>query len=248
MKIRLTLYLSVILLNGHNAAYKKTANREQDFSPQPPTPYLSPEESMKQFELPEGYSLELVLSDPEIEEPVICVFDGNGRMFVAEMRTYMQDIDGSTKFEKISRVSMHEDTNGDGKMDKHSVFIDNLLLPRILLPLDDRLIVGETYTLDLYSYRDINGDGVADEKKKIYEGGERGGNRFRFVQLPFAGRIDHVGGEQIESRIKSDQRGGLFRNDGLMQAVGVVWGGSHNLLYGPSLCVCLIRLDARRRF
>ena len=176
MKIRLTLYLSVILLNGLNAADKKTANKEQDFSPQPPTPYLSPEESMKQFELPEGYSLELVLSDPEIEEPVICVFDGNGRMFVAEMRTYMQDIDGSTKFEKVSRVSMHEDTNGDGKMDKHSVFIDNLLLPRILLPLDDRLIVGETNTLDLYSYRDTNGDGVADEKKKIYEGGERGGN------------------------------------------------------------------------
>lgn len=131
---------------------------------------------MKHFELPEGYSLELVLSDPEIEEPVVCVFDGNGRMFVAQMRTYMQDIDGTTKFEKTSRVSMHEDTNGDGKMDKHTVFIDKLLLPRILLPLDDRLIVGETNTLDLYSYRDTNGDGVADEKKLIYKGGERGGN------------------------------------------------------------------------
>ncbi|MCK5922862.1 MAG: hypothetical protein KAG66_18110, partial [Methylococcales bacterium] len=131
---------------------------------------------MKHLELPEGYKLELVLSEPEIKEPVVCVFDGNGRMFVAEMRTYMQDIDGTTKYEKVSRVSVHEDTTGDGKMDKHSVFIDNLLLPRILLPLDDRLIVQETNTLDLYSYRDTDGDGVADEKKKIFDGGERGGN------------------------------------------------------------------------
>ncbi|NOX98821.1 MAG: hypothetical protein GXP30_03665, partial [Verrucomicrobia bacterium] len=176
MKTLTIFYLSTLLLTSLNAADTKPSTEKQDFSPQPPTPYLSPSESMKLFELPKGYSLELVLSDPQIEEPVVCVFDGNGRMFVAEMRTYMQDIDGSTKFEKTSRVSMHIDTNGDGKMDKHSVFIDNLLLPRILLPLDDRLIVGETNTLDLYSYRDTNGDGVADEKKLIYKGGERGGN------------------------------------------------------------------------
>ena len=59
------------------------------------------------------------------------------------------------------------DTDGDGKFDKHTVFIDKLLLPRILLLLDDRLIVGEFNTLDLYAYRDTNGDGVADEKTPL---------------------------------------------------------------------------------
>ncbi|MFK5921696.1 MAG: discoidin domain-containing protein [Verrucomicrobiota bacterium] len=181
MKIPPMPFFAVLLLGSFlvlplQAADKAPPASEQNFSPQPPTPYLSAEESMQHFELPEGYSLELVLSDPDIEEPVICVFDGNGRLFVAEMRTYMQDINGSNKFEKISRVSMHEDSNGDGQLDKHTVFIDKLLLPRMLLPLDDRLIVGETNTLDLYSYRDTNGDGVADEKKLIYKGGERGGN------------------------------------------------------------------------
>ncbi len=172
----ITFLLSLVATLSSSAADTAPASEEQDFSPQPRAPYLSPAESMKHFELPDGYSLELILSEPDIKEPVVCVFDGNGRMFVAEMRTYMQDIDGTTKFEKTSRVSVHEDTTGDGKMDKHSIFIDNLLLPRILLPLDDRLIVQETNTLDLYSYRDTNGDGAADEKKKIYAGGKRGGN------------------------------------------------------------------------
>ena len=128
------------------------------------------------MELPEGYHLELVLAEPHIEEPVLAVFDGNGRMYVAEMRTYMQDGDSTGEFEPSSRVSMHEDTNGDGQYDRHTIFADNLLLPRIVLPLDDRVITGETNTLDLYSYRDTNGDGVSDEKLLLFEGGPRGGN------------------------------------------------------------------------
>jgi len=147
----------------------------------PPTPdaelpYLTVEESLKTFELPDGYTLEPVLTDPEIAEPVVCVFDGNGRMYVAEMRTYMQDADATGENEPISRVSLHEDTDGDGRMDKHSVFADKLLLPRMILPLDDRVLIQETNTLDIYAYRDTDGDGVSDEKTLFYEGGERGGN------------------------------------------------------------------------
>ena len=147
-----------------------------DIVTDPPTTPLSPEETLKTFHIEDGYRLELVLSEPQIKEPVVAVFDGNGRMFVAEMRTYMQDIDGKNQMDKSSRVSMHEDTNGDGKYDRHTVFIDNLSLPRMILPLDDRLLVCETNTLDIHSYRDTNGDGVADEKKLFHAGGKRGGN------------------------------------------------------------------------
>lgn len=138
--------------------------------------YLEPEEAMKSIELQQGYSLELVLSDPDIKEPVAMAWDGNGALYVVEMRTYMQDADAKGEGDPVSRISRHEDTNGDGVYDKHSVFIDNLLLPRFVLPLDDRVIVGVTNTLDLWTYRDADGDGVADEKVKIYEGGPRGGN------------------------------------------------------------------------
>ncbi len=138
--------------------------------------FLSIEEAHKSIQLPEGYSLDLILSEPHIEEPVACAWDGNGVLYVAEMRTYMQTADANGEQEPRSRISRHEDTNGDGKYDKHSVFIDNLLLPRMVLPLDDRVMVHVTNTLDLWTYRDKDGDGVADEKVKIYEGGGRGGN------------------------------------------------------------------------
>lgn len=140
------------------------------------TGFLSIEEAHKSIELPEGYSLELVLSEPEIAEPVALAWDGNGVLYVVEMRTYMQNIDAQGEQEPRSRISRHEDTDGDGVYDKHSVFVDNILLPRMVLPLDDRVMVGITNTLDLWTYRDTTGDGVADEEVKIYEGGNRGGN------------------------------------------------------------------------
>ncbi|MFT5326297.1 MAG: putative heme-binding domain-containing protein [Planctomycetaceae bacterium] len=138
--------------------------------------FYSPEESMKRIHLAPGYRLELVASEPMIEEPVLCVWDGNSRMYVAEMRTYMQDADGTDQDLPKSRVSMLEDTDGDGKMDKVSRFADNMVLPRMILPLDDRIIINETYTNDYYSYRDTDGDGVADEKELLYGGGRAGGN------------------------------------------------------------------------
>ena len=103
-------------------------------------------------------------------------WDGNGVLYVVEMRTYMQTADATDEQTPRSRISRHEDTNGDGTYDKSSVFIDNLLLPRMVLPLDDRVMVGITNTLDLWNYRDTNGDGAADEKVKVFEGGNRGGN------------------------------------------------------------------------
>jgi glucose/arabinose dehydrogenase/mono/diheme cytochrome c family protein len=169
-------FTSSLLLTAILGASLSFGNEVKQFEPIGTLPYLSVEESLKTFQLPEGYRLEPVVTEPQITEPVVCAFDGNGRLYVVEMRTYMQDADATGEQEATSRVSLHEDTNGDGVMDKHSVFADNLLLPRMVLPLDDRVLIGETNTLDIYSYRDTDGDGVADEKKIWYEGGPRGGN------------------------------------------------------------------------
>lgn len=142
-----------------------------------PVAALSVADSLKAFHLQPGYSLEPVLAEPHIAEPVVAVFDGNGRMFVAEMRTYMQDADATDEQTPKSRISLHEDTNGDGNYDKHSVFIDDLLLPRMILALrKGELLVNETNTQDIWLYRDTDGDGVADKKTLWYEGGSRGGN------------------------------------------------------------------------
>ena len=134
-------------------------------------PALSPEQSLTQIQVPPGYHVELVASEPMIEEPVLCTWDGNGRMYVAEMLSYMQDPYGTgTKTARNGRIKRLEDTDGDGRMDKATVFIDGLLLPRIALPLDDRLIVQETDDSSLYSYRDTKGDGHADEKILMWQG------------------------------------------------------------------------------
>lgn len=139
-------------------------------------PPLSPEDSIKTMEIQPGFRITPVLTEPVIHEPSAIAWDGNGRLYVVEMRTYMQEIDGRNQLAPVSRVSRHEDTDGDGIYDRHSVFADNLSLPRMVLPLLDRVIIRETNTLDLKSYQDTDGDGVADRIEMWHEGGGRGGN------------------------------------------------------------------------
>ena len=139
-------------------------------------PPLSPEESIRTMEIQPGFSITPVLTEPVIHEPSAIAWDGNGRLYVVEMRTYMQEIDGKNQLTPTSRVSRHEDTDGDGVYDRHSVFADNLSLPRMVLPLLDRVIIRETNTLDLKSYQDTDGDGVADRIEIWHQGGGRGGN------------------------------------------------------------------------
>ncbi|HUH19431.1 DUF7133 domain-containing protein [Albibacterium sp.] len=139
------------------------------FDPNPSSEYLSPEESMKTFNLPPGYHLELVASEPMIKEPVAIAWDGNGRMFVAEMLTYMQDANASGEQTPVSRVSMLEDTNNDGVMDKSTIFVDSLLLPRMILCVNDEVFINETNSITITAYKDTNGDGKADTKRIVYE-------------------------------------------------------------------------------
>ncbi|WP_164714280.1 DUF7133 domain-containing protein [Chitinophaga rhizosphaerae] len=142
--------------------------------------YLSPEESLASIYLPKGYRLQLVASEPMIKEPVAIAWDGNGRMFVTEMRTYMQDVDGTDENAPVSRVSLLEDTDGDGTMDKSTVYIDSLLLPRMILCVGRKLLVSETYTNNIWAYEDRNNDGVADHKTQVF------GN-----STPHTGNLEH---------------------------------------------------------
>ena len=145
------------------------ATARPSFNPQPSPAYLTPEESLKTMYVPKGYRLELVASEPMIKEPVAIAWDGNARMYVAEMITYMQDADASGEQQPNSRISLLEDTNHDGKMDKSTVFIDKLLLPRILQCVNNEVLVNETNNINIYSYNDTNSDVKAYEIKLIYK-------------------------------------------------------------------------------
>jgi mono/diheme cytochrome c family protein/glucose/arabinose dehydrogenase len=141
----------------------------RSFNPTPSVAYLTPDESLKSFNVPPGYHLELVASEPMVKEPVAIAWDGNAKMYVAEMLTYMLDADATNERLKVSRISLLEDTDNDGKMDKSSVFIDSLLLPRMILCVNDELLVNETNTITINSYKDTNGDGKADQKRVVFQ-------------------------------------------------------------------------------
>jgi mono/diheme cytochrome c family protein/glucose/arabinose dehydrogenase len=132
----------------------------------PPPPVLSPAEELQTFQIAEpGYRIELVACEPMAQDPVAVQFDGEGRLWVVEMRSYMQDIDGNGAKDPIGRISVLQDTDGDGLMDTATVFLDDLVLPRAIAILPDGVLVAENKPL--WFVRDTDGDLVADEKTLV---------------------------------------------------------------------------------
>lgn len=115
----------------------------------PPAPVLNPKQAADSIEVEKGFELELVAAEPMVHDPVALAFDGSGRIWVAEMRGYMPDIDGELEGETYGRISVLEDTDGDGKADKHTVFLEKYLLPRAvaLVNADKSLLFADNQSL-----------------------------------------------------------------------------------------------------
>ncbi|MDB6039589.1 MAG: dehydrogenase [Verrucomicrobiales bacterium] len=131
----------------------------------PPAPPLTPAEALKTFKLQPGFHMELVASEPMIEDPVAVAFDPDGKIFVLEMRGFMRDADGNGQNDPLGRVTVLEDTDGDGEADKSHVFVDGLVMPRAIALVRGGLLVAEPPKL--WFFRDTNGDGKADEKIEV---------------------------------------------------------------------------------
>lgn len=135
--------------------------------PIPPSPVLSPEEALGSFVLDENFKIEIVAAEPLIVRPVFHRFDEAGRLWVVEMPGYMRDIDGSDESDPSGRVSVLEDTDGDGRMDKSTVFLDGLVMPRSLAIVPGGALIVEPP--NIWYARDVDGDLVADEKTLVAE-------------------------------------------------------------------------------
>src|SRR3954451_23552680 len=81
-----------------------------DFTPKAPYLPRTGAEEAKSFLLPTGYRMELVAADPDVISPSVIEFDGNGRMYVGEMISYMMDANASREHDPISRISRWEST------------------------------------------------------------------------------------------------------------------------------------------
>ena len=63
----------------------------------PASPPLDPQKSLKTIKVQEGFTMELVAGEQQVFNPVTMVFDGNGRMWVCEMTSYMPNVDGKNE-------------------------------------------------------------------------------------------------------------------------------------------------------
>lgn len=96
----------------------------------PPAPALEPDEALTTFELHEDFEMAVAASDPQIQSPLAIRFDGDGRMWMVEMRAYMLNMEAEGEEEPIGRISILTDTDGDGTFDDYKVFMDGLNQPR----------------------------------------------------------------------------------------------------------------------
>ena len=127
---------------------------------------LTPEEGLKSIKLSEDFRVELFASEPDIMDPVDMTFDERGRAYVVEMRDLPDDPPKGKPAR--GRIKMLEDTDGDGRADKSTLYAEDLLQSSGLMAWNGGLIV--CVSPDILFLKDTNGDGKADVREVWFTG------------------------------------------------------------------------------
>ncbi|MGH7223066.1 MAG: PVC-type heme-binding CxxCH protein, partial [Gemmataceae bacterium] len=119
------------------------------------------------FTLPSEFDIELAAGPPLVDRPIVADFDEQGRLYVA-------DSSGSNEPTRVQvvkrphRILRLEDTDGDGKFDKRTVFADKMMFPEGCLWHAGSLYVAAPPSI--WKLTDTNGDGVADQRVEWFQG------------------------------------------------------------------------------
>src|SRR3954454_20262734 len=127
---------------------------------------LSPAQSLRALRPRPGFTVELVAAEPLIQSPVAFDWGSDGRLWVVEMRDYPLGLD--TKGKPAGRVVVLEDSDGDGRFDKSTVFLDGLLFPTGVMTWGKGVLV--TCAPDILYAEDTDGDGKADRREVLFTG------------------------------------------------------------------------------
>lgn len=151
----------VIVFSGHALlAQPAVSSRE--------LPRVSPVEVSKvlqTFQVKPGFHLEIVATEPLVNDPVAMSFDENGRLFVVEMRDYSER---RNEHPHLGRIRLLEDSDGDGKFERSTVYAADLPWPTGVICYDGGIFVAATP--DILYIKDTDGDGKADTRKVAFTG------------------------------------------------------------------------------
>ncbi len=121
MRLLLSLLSVTVVATAIAADFPKPFNTGNDVGKAP----MPASEAVKLIEMPPGFKATVFAAEPEVQNPIACTWDSRGRLWVAENYTYA---DAKTNFDKTlrDRILIFEDTDGDGKADKRTVFYEGL--------------------------------------------------------------------------------------------------------------------------
>ena len=126
----------------------------------------SPERARRSLRTKPEFEVDLVVSEPLIEDPVAIDWDLEGRLWVAEMHDYPAGLKG--QYQPGGRVRLLQDTDGDGRFDQSSLFAENLPFPTGISVWNAGVLV--CAAPDIIYLEDRNGDGKQDLKKTLFTG------------------------------------------------------------------------------
>src|SRR5262245_20602998 len=125
----------------------------------------SPEDSLKTFKIDEGFRVELAAAEPDVTDPVAIDFDEDGRMYVCELWNYPETPKPGGV---LGRIRLLEDTKGNGRYDRSTIFADKLPHPAGIACWKGGVFV--LSSPDVLYLKDSSGTGRADGRKVVYTG------------------------------------------------------------------------------
>ena len=128
-------------------------------------PNADPEYQLAQLNVADGYEINLFASEPMIAKPVRMAWDEEGRLWVVGTTSYPQIVPGQAVNDKVIVL---EDTDGDGRADKSTIFAEGLHMPTGIAVGDGGIYVGNSN--ELLHLKDTDGDGRADERRVVFRG------------------------------------------------------------------------------
>jgi putative membrane-bound dehydrogenase-like protein len=127
---------------------------------------LTPQQSMSLIQVPVGFELQLFASEPDVVNPIYMNWDEKGRLWVIETVDYPNEI----KKEDVGddRIKILEDTDGDGKADKTTIFAEGLNIPTSFTFINGGIMV--SMAPSFLFLKDTTGDDKADIRKNVLTG------------------------------------------------------------------------------